>query len=90
MQKKTEYTLWYESPAKNWNEALPLGNGKIGAMVFGEAEKERIQLNEDTVWSGGFIDRINPDSYTHLEEVRRLLREGEVEEIGRASCRERV
>ena len=80
MQKKTEYTLWYESPAKNWNEALPLGNGKIGAMVFGEAEKERIQLNEDTVWSGGFIDRINPDSYTHLEEVRRLLREGEVEE----------
>ena len=82
MKKQSEYTLWYNTPAnvKDWNEALPVGNGKLGAMVFGGADKERIQLNEDTVWSGGFIDRINPDSYSHLEEVRRLLREGEVEE----------
>lgn len=82
MKKEKEFVLWYDAPAdvKNWNEALPIGNGKLGAMVFGGAEKERIQLNEDSVWSGGFIDRVNPDSYSHLEEVRRLIREGEIEE----------
>ena len=54
--------LWYENPAEDWNSALPLGNGKLGAMVFGRPLKERIQLNEDSVWSGDFRDRVNPDA----------------------------
>ena len=44
--------LWYRRPARQWVEALPLGNGRIGAMVFGSADQERIALNEDTLWSG--------------------------------------
>lgn len=44
--------LWYRCPARAWEEALPIGNGRIGAMVFGGAEKERLALNEDTLWSG--------------------------------------
>jgi alpha-L-fucosidase 2 len=45
-------TLWYEQPAANWNEALPVGNGRLGAMVFGGFPRERLQLNEDTLWDG--------------------------------------
>jgi alpha-L-fucosidase 2 len=45
--------LWYSAPATKWDEALPVGNGRLGAMVFGEHGEERIQLNEETVWSGG-------------------------------------
>ena len=64
--------LWYQSPAEDWNSALPLGNGKLGAMVFGGPVAERIQLNEDSVWSGGFRDRVNPDCKNNLPEIRRL------------------
>ena len=70
--------LWYQSPAEDWNSALPLGNGKLGAMVFGGPVAERIQLNEDSVWSGGFRDRVNPDCKNNLPEIRRLLREGDI------------
>ena len=50
--------LWYRQPAENdWNKALPVGNGRLGAMIFGNVEGERIQLNEDSVWSGGPRDR---------------------------------
>ena len=48
-----KHVLWYEQPARNWNEALPVGNGKMGAMVFGGVSSERIQFNEDTLWLGG-------------------------------------
>ena len=48
-------TLWYRKPAQKWVEALPIGNGRLGAMVFGGVENERLQLNEDTLWSGGFM-----------------------------------
>jgi len=77
--------LWYEKPAKDWNEALPLGNGRLGAMVFGGSPKngllhEKIQLNEDSVWSGGYTDRNNPDCYDNLEKIRRLIREGKITE----------
>lgn len=47
-----EDRLWYEQPASNWNEALPLGNGRLGAMLYGGAHRETISLNEDTLWSG--------------------------------------
>ncbi|MBR3764032.1 MAG: glycoside hydrolase family 95 protein [Clostridia bacterium] len=72
--------LWYETPAKNWNIALPLGNGRLGAMVFGGTALERISLNEDTCWYGGFRDRVNPDAKKYLPEVRRLLDEDRIQE----------
>jgi len=69
-------TLWYRQPASQWNEALPIGNGRLGAMIFGGIAEERLQLNEDTVWSGWAYDADNPDALPHLPEVRRLLFEG--------------
>ena len=65
--------LWYRSPAAEWNEALPIGNGRLGAMVFGGIADERIQLNEDTVWAGEKRDRINPAGPAAIPEIRRLL-----------------
>jgi hypothetical protein len=53
IQTPDELKLWYRGPASEWVEALPIGNGKLGAMVFGGIERERLQLNEDTLWSGG-------------------------------------
>ncbi|MDX8045163.1 glycoside hydrolase family 95 protein [Gracilibacillus sp. S3-1-1] len=72
--------LWYKRPANNWNEALPIGNGRLGGMVFGQVEKEKIQLNEDSVWYGGPRDRLNPDALPHIEEIRALLQEGKLKE----------
>ena len=69
------WKLWYGEPAKNWNIALPLGNGRMGAMVFGGTVLERISLNEDSCWYGGFRDRVNPDAARALPRVRQLLRE---------------
>ncbi|HZN12137.1 MAG TPA: glycoside hydrolase family 95 protein, partial [Blastocatellia bacterium] len=68
--------LWYRQPAATWTEALPVGNGRLGAMVFGGVASERIQLNEDSVWAGEKRDRNNPEGARSLAEVRRLLREG--------------
>lgn len=65
--------LWYRQPATKWVEALPLGNGRLGAMVFGGISRERIQLNEDSVWAGEQRDRLNPEGLKHLPEIRRLL-----------------
>jgi alpha-L-fucosidase 2 len=71
-QKK--YVLWYKQPAKDWNEALPLGNGRLGAMVFGRADTELIQLNEQTLWTGGPADlNPNPGSVKYLQPVRNAL-----------------
>jgi alpha-L-fucosidase 2 len=69
-------TLWYRNPAVKWEDALPLGNGRLGAMVFGGVQRERIQLNEDTIWNGQRRDRDNPEAAKYLPEVRRLLFEG--------------
>jgi alpha-L-fucosidase 2 len=65
--------LWYRQPAKTWNEALPVGNGRLGGMVFGGVGAERIQLNEYTVWAGEARDRNNPAGREALPEIRRLL-----------------
>jgi alpha-L-fucosidase 2 len=73
--------LWYRSPASEWIEALPIGNGRLGAMVFGQPENDRLQLNDVTVWSGDpnpNADR--KDAYTHLSELRRLLSLGKYRE----------
>jgi alpha-L-fucosidase 2 len=66
-------TLWYTRAAPQWDHALPLGNGRLGAMVFGSVGRERIQLNEQTLWMGGPRERDNPDALAYLPEVRRLL-----------------
>ena len=73
-------TLWYRQPAANWNEALPLGNGRMGAMVFGGARIERISMNEDSLWYGGFRNRVNPDAKENLPRIRQLLREDRIQE----------
>lgn len=65
--------LWYRQPAHEWTEALPIGNGRLGAMVFGGTAHERLQLNEDTLWAGGPYDPVNPEAHATLPEVRRLI-----------------
>lgn len=71
-QKKL--VLWYDKPAIDWNEALPIGNGRLGAMIFGRAGEELIQLNEQTLWTGGPVDlNPNPDAPKYLQPVRDLL-----------------
>src|SRR5690349_19433601 len=73
-------TLWYAAPGREWTDALPVGNGRLGAMVFGGVNSELIQLNESTLWSGGPIPKvINPDAVNHLPEVRKVLLEGDFE-----------
>jgi len=74
--------LWYKQPAKNWNEALPIGNGRLGAMVFGRVEDELIQLNEETLWTGGPADtNPNPDAIKYLPEVRKQLFSGNNDQV---------
>ena len=65
--------LWYAQPAASWVEALPVGNGRISAMVHGGTDHEHIQLNEDTMWAGGPYDPASPDALAALPEVRRLV-----------------
>jgi len=72
--------LWYAQPASEWVEALPVGNGRLGAMIFGSVAVERLQLNEDTLWSGGPQDWNNPRARDLLPEVRRLLFAGKYAE----------
>ena len=76
-----ENKLQYSSPAKDWNEALPLGNGKLGMMVFGGVSEERIQLNEETFWSGWECTEYdNPQTFEHLDEMRQLIFDGKYAE----------
>lgn len=69
--------LWYRQPAKTWTEALPVGSGKLGAMVFGGVAAERLQLNEDTLWAGGPYAAENPEARAALPEIRRLIDAGD-------------
>jgi len=80
--------LWYRQPATEWVEALPVGNGRLGAMIFGGIARERIQFNEDTVWTGGPHDYAHPGAYRHLETLRRLLYEGRQKEAEDLAMRE--
>jgi alpha-L-fucosidase 2 len=75
-------TLWYAEPAREWNDALPVGNGRLGAMVFGGTSEERIQLNEQTVWSGDarVPPAIGPSIAAELPEIRTLLFDGKYAE----------
>ncbi|MDR0949624.1 MAG: glycoside hydrolase family 95 protein [Lachnospiraceae bacterium] len=75
--------LWYESPATQWEEALPLGNGRLGAMIFGGAQQERFQVNEESIWNGAPSNRNNPDALDRLPKIRELLLAGRITEAQR-------
>ena len=72
--------LWYDHPASEWEEALPIGNGRIGAMVYGGTDRERLQVNEESIWLGGPVNRHNPDAKENLPKIRQLLRDGRIPE----------
>ena len=72
--------IWFNQPANIWEEALPLGNGKLGAMIYGGTIRDQIALNEETMWSGGYTDRNNPDAKEALPKVRKLILDGKISE----------
>jgi alpha-L-fucosidase 2 len=80
---QSPFTLHYDAPAKAWTEALPIGNGRIGAMVFGGVDEELLQLNEATLWSGGPVQKnVNPRAYEFLAPARAALARGEYARAG--------
>lgn len=76
-ERADELSLWYDRPAKTWLEALPVGNGRLGAMLFGGVADERLQLNEGTLWGGGPHDDTNPDALAALPEIRKRIFAGD-------------
>ena len=79
------FTLTYDKPAAKWTDALPLGNGRIGAMVFGGTDNERLQINESTLWGGSPHHYTNPEALKHLDEIRQLIFEGKAAEAEKLS-----
>ncbi len=77
---QSDHKLWYSYPAKEWTEALPIGNGRMGAMIYGIPSKEEIQINEETVWGGGPHRNDNPNALKVLSDVRKLVFEGKNKE----------
>lgn len=82
----TSELLWYKKPAENWDQALPVGNGRIGGMIFGKPTDELIQLNEDSIWSGGFRYRNNSTAYNNLEKIRTAIKEGRTKDAENICC----
>jgi alpha-L-fucosidase 2 len=78
--QNNELLLWYNKPAEKWTEALPIGNGHLGAMIYGGVEKDRIQFNEATLWSDGPRDYNRKGAYQYLGQIRKLLTEGKQKE----------
>jgi len=77
--------LFYDKPASEWNEALPIGNSRLGAMVYGDPSKEQLQLNEETIWAGGPGNNVPKNTYAKILEIRKLLAEGKPEEAQKLS-----
>lgn len=75
-----DHKLWYRQPAVKWTEALPVGNGRIGAMIFGGVEEDRIQFNEETLWTGEPRQYSRPGAYQYLDSIRQLLFAGKQKE----------
>lgn len=71
-------SIWFERPTHEWEEGMPIGNGRLGAMILGNVQEEKIDLNEDSIWYGGPKDRINPNAKASLAEIRNLLFEGQI------------
>src|SRR5437868_4072074 len=87
-QSKQSLKLWYSNPAgKVWENALPIGNGRLGAMIYGNVEKETIQLNEHTVWSGSPNRNDNPLAMDSLDAIRKLIFEGKQKDAERMANR---
>lgn len=82
-----DHVLWYREPAKIWEEALPVGNGRLGAMVYGDWNKENIQVNEESLWAGTKVDA-NADAASKIPEIQRLLVAGKIEEAAALSEKE--
>jgi alpha-L-fucosidase 2 len=80
VQENEDLKLWYEKPASKWEEALPIGNGRLGAMVYGGTSEEHIQFNEETLWTGGPHDYSNEGAYKYLGKIRELIWQGKQEE----------
>jgi alpha-L-fucosidase 2 len=78
--KTNQYVLWYQQPAKIWDEALPVGNGRLGAMDYGGVYNERIQLNEESLWAGENINVNNPNALRDLPKIREMIFEGNIKE----------
>ncbi len=78
--RRSDLKLWYDEPAREWTQALPVGNGRLGAMVFGGVKSDRLQLNEISLWSGGPQDADNPEALAALHEVRKLIFAGKYAE----------
>lgn len=74
----SEYIMQYKTPAKNSSEAIPVGNGRIGGMVYGNPSDELIKINLDSFWSGRIIDRLNPEAYQGIKEVREFIKNGDI------------
>src|SRR5690606_21394977 len=79
-QSGSTYRLWYDKPASEWTEALPVGNGRLGAMIYGGVEKEHIQFNEETLWTGRPREHNRQGASAYLDEIRKLLFEGKQQE----------
>ncbi len=75
-----KYVMWYQTPAAEWTEALPVGNGRLGGMLFGNPVVERLQVNEESLWGGMNIPNNNPGALAHMPEIRRLILEGRIPE----------
>ena len=84
----TNLVLWYERPAKEWVEALPIGNGRLGAMIFGGTARERLQFNDATLFSGEPHDYAHVGAHEHLSTLRQLLFDGKQEEAQELALRE--
>ena len=78
-EPQTDLRLWYEQPAGEWTEALPIGNGRLGAMVFGRPNNECIQLNEESLWAGSQINNNNPKARENLKQVQQYIIDGQIE-----------
>lgn len=76
-------TLWYDRPGEKWSDSLPIGNGRMGAMMHGDPARDVFYLNEETVWSGGPHDYTNAGSFRYLEKLRRLIRDGKYDEAAK-------
>ena len=87
-QTNSALTLFYTNAAAQWTEALPIGNGRLGAMVFGGVEREHLQLNESTLWAGGPYDPNNPNARAALPKVRKLIFAGQYDDASRAISRD--
>src|SRR5215469_3034785 len=74
----TPYKLFFNQPATTWADSLPVGNGRLGACVFGNPSKERIQLNEESIWDGEVRDRNNPNGGAAVQKMRQMLMDGDV------------